>query len=110
MELVDACSGGTAGLPLSGYFTSTSWSRDKTHEVAAFRAGLRQADAQASMPGPVQAVLPRYAKLTKREAALITTGVYPLTTITASLQRTADLMWVSGMISKQLNVSDMIAG
>ncbi|HXL20610.1 MAG TPA: hypothetical protein VN961_24070, partial [Streptosporangiaceae bacterium] len=104
------CSGATAGIPLSGYFTSTSWSRDKTQEVAAFRAGLTQADAQASMPGPVQAVLHGYAGLSKQAAALITTGVYPLTTITANLQRTADLLWGTGMIKKQLNVSNMITG
>jgi NitT/TauT family transport system substrate-binding protein len=109
VELVDACSGATAGIPLSGYFTSTSWSRDKTQEVSAFRAGLTQADAQASMPGPVQAVLHRYAKLDKQQAGLITTGVYPLTTITANLQRTADLMWSTGMITKRLNVASMIA-
>jgi NitT/TauT family transport system substrate-binding protein len=109
VELVDACSGATAGIPLSGYFTSTSWSQDKAQEVAAFRAGLTQANAQASMPGPVQAVLPAYAKLNKQEAALITTGVYPLTTITADLQRTADLMWGSGMITKRLDVAKMIA-
>lgn len=109
VELVDACSGATDGIPLSGYFTSTSWSRDKPQEVAAFRAGLTQADGQATMPGPVQAVLPGYAKLSKQEAALITTGVYPLSTITANLQRTADLMWTTGMIKNQLNVSNMIA-
>jgi NitT/TauT family transport system substrate-binding protein len=110
VELVDACSGATAGIPLSGYFTSKSWSLDKTQEVAAIRAGLTQAAAQASMPGPVQAVLPAYAKLKKQESALITTGVYPLTTINASLQRTADLMWGTGMITKRLNVYKMIAG
>lgn len=109
VELVDACSGATAGIPLSGYFTSRSWSRDKTQEVAAFRAGLTEADAQASMPGPVQALLPAYAGLNKQEAALITTGVYPLRTITADLQRTADLMWGSGMITQRLNVAKMIA-
>jgi NitT/TauT family transport system substrate-binding protein len=109
VELVDACSGATAGIPLSGYFTSRSWSRDKTQEVAAFRAGLTEADAQASMPGPVQALLPAYAGLNKQEAALITTGVYPLRTITADLQRTADLMWGSGMIPQRLNVAAMIA-
>jgi NitT/TauT family transport system substrate-binding protein len=108
VELVDACSGATAGIPLSGYFTSTSWARDKAKEVAAFRAGLAQAAAQASMPGPVQAVLPRYAKLSRQEAALITTGVYPLSTITGDLQRTADLLWSTGMISRQLNVATMI--
>jgi NitT/TauT family transport system substrate-binding protein len=109
VELVDACSGATAGIPLSGYFASKSWSQDKTQEVAAFRAGLTQADAQATMPGPIQAVLPRYAHLDRREAALITTGVYPLSTITANLQRTADLLWRSGIITKQLDVAKMIA-
>jgi NitT/TauT family transport system substrate-binding protein len=108
-ELVDACSGATAGIPLSGYFTSTSWSADKAGEVSAFRAGLAKADAEASMPGPVQAVLPAYAKLSKQEAALVTTGVYPLSTVTASIQRTADLMTTVGMIRKQLNVASMIA-
>lgn len=109
-ELVDACSGATAGIPLSGYFTSTSWSADHASEVRAFRAGLAKADAQASMPGPVQAVLPTYAHLTKQQAALVTTGVYPLSTVTASIQRTADLMTSVGMIRKQLNVASMIAG
>lgn len=108
-QLIDACSGATAGIPLSGYFTSTSWSRDKAKEVAAFRKGLGEADAQASMPGPVQHVLPAYAHLTKQEAALVTTGVYPLSTITASVQRTANLMWFVGMIGNQLNVAKMIA-
>ncbi len=109
VELVDACSGTTAGIPLSGYFTSTSWSQNNARAVAAFRSGLAEADAQASMPGPVQTILPEYAKLTKDEAALVTTGVYPLSTITANLQRTADLMNVVGMINKQLNVATMIA-
>jgi NitT/TauT family transport system substrate-binding protein len=108
-ELVDACSGATAGIPLSGYFTSTSWSADHASEVKAFRAGLAKADAEASMPGPVQAVLPAYAHLTKQEAALVTTGVYPLSTVTASIQRTADLMTSVGMIRKQVNVASMIA-
>jgi NitT/TauT family transport system substrate-binding protein len=108
IQLIDACSGATAGIPLSGYFTSTSWSRGRPTEVAAFRAGLAQAAAQASMPGPVQAILPRYAKLSKQEAAVITTGVYPLSTITGNLQRTADVLWSTGMISRRLNVATMI--
>jgi NitT/TauT family transport system substrate-binding protein len=107
--LVDACSGATAGIPLSGYFTSTSWANDQSKEVAAFRTGLARANAQAAMPGPVQAILPKYAHLSTEEAALITTGVYPLSTITANLQRTADLMNRVGMIPRQLNVAKMIA-
>lgn len=109
VELMDACSGATVGIPLSGYFSSTSWAREQTKEVAAFRAGLARADALTTMPGPVQAILPGYARLTRQEAALVTTGVYPLSTITASIQRTADLMFRVGMIRDQINVAKMIA-
>jgi NitT/TauT family transport system substrate-binding protein len=108
VQLVDACSGSTAGLPLSGYFSTTSWSRNNTAAVTAFRSAIEQAAANAAMPGPVQAVLPGYAKLTKQEAALVTVGVYPAATISASLQRTADLLFGVGVIRNQLNVAAMI--
>jgi NitT/TauT family transport system substrate-binding protein len=109
VELLDACSGATAGIPLSGYFTSASWAAHHVKAAAAFRAGLARANADASMPGPVQKVLPEYAHYSKQEAALITTGVYPLSTVTASIQRTADTMNYVGMIPGQLDVSRMIA-
>ncbi len=109
VELLDVCSGATAGIPLSGYFTSASWARNNPRAAAAFRSGLAKADADASMPGPVQSVLPEYAHYTKQEAALITTGVYPLSTVTASIQRTANTMTYVGMIPGQLDVSRMIA-
>jgi hypothetical protein len=61
------------------------------------------------MPGSVQAVLPQFAHLNKQEAALVTTGVYPLSTVTASIQRTANLIFFVGMIRSQPNVASMIA-
>ena len=108
VELVDACSGATASIPLSGYFATNSWARDNAAAVTAFQTAIAQAAAQASMPGPVQSLLPAYAGLNKQQADLITTGVYPLTTITANLQRTADLMNDEGMIRIRLNVAAMI--
>jgi NitT/TauT family transport system substrate-binding protein len=108
VQLIDACSGATAGLPLSGYFSTTSWSRNNAAAVAAFRSAMQQAAAEASMPGPVQAVLPRYAELTTQEAAMVTVGTYPASTIAASLQRTADLLNAEGMIRFRLNVAAMI--
>ena len=109
VELLDACSGATSGIPLSGYFTSASWAGNNVKAAAAFRTGLDKANADASMPGPVQSVLPRYARYTRQEAELITTGVYPLSTVAASIQRTADMMNFVGMIPSQLDVSRMIA-
>ncbi|HEX9066025.1 MAG TPA: ABC transporter substrate-binding protein [Streptosporangiaceae bacterium] len=109
VELLDVCSGATAGIPLSGYFTSASWARNNPQAVAAFRKGLARANADASMPGPIQSVLPQYAHYSPQEANLITTGVYPLSTVAANIQRTADTMWSVGMIPQQLDVGSMIA-
>jgi NitT/TauT family transport system substrate-binding protein len=110
VELADACSGSTAGLPLSGYFSTKAWSHNKQNAAAvtAFQSALAKADAMASMPGPIQSVLPAYTDLPKEQATLVTLGVYPLSTITANVQRTADLMNLEGMIRYRLNVSAMI--
>lgn len=107
-ELVDAYSGSTADIPLSGYVTNTAWYEAHSSLATAFRTAINQAAVLASMPGPVQQVLPKYAHLTKQEAALVTLGTYPTATIAASLQRTANLMAVQGMISYGLNVATMI--
>jgi NitT/TauT family transport system substrate-binding protein len=107
-ELIDACSGTTAGIPLSGYVTTRAWYREHPSSATAFRSVIEQAAGVASMPGPVQQLLPGYAHLTKQQAALVTIGTYPTATIAASLQRTANLMAVQGMIRFGLNVAAMI--
>lgn len=107
-ELVDACSGSTAGIPLSGYVTTKAWYREHPSSAAAFRTAIEQAAALASMPGPIQQVLPGFAHLSKQQAAVVTIGTYPTATIAASLQRTANLMAVQGMIKFGLNVASMI--
>jgi NitT/TauT family transport system substrate-binding protein len=107
-QLVDAYSGSTAGIPLSGYVTTKAWYQEHPSSATAFRSAIERAAAVASMPGPVQQILPGYAHLSKQEAALVTIGSYPTTTIAASLQRTANLMAVEGMIRFGLNVAAMI--
>jgi len=108
VELVDACSGATAGIPLSGYFTTTAWFRQNSAAAAAFRTAVQDAAGEASMPGPIQQVLPGFSALTSQEAALVTIGSYPVSTIAASVQRTVDLMNTEGMIKLRLNVAAMI--
>src|SRR5262252_1865706 len=51
IELLDACSGVTAGLPLSGYFTTASYARDNTVALQAFGAALDQAKASSAQLG-----------------------------------------------------------
>ena len=83
---------------------------EANHEAAAkaFQQGLYAADATATMPGPIQAVLPAWMKISKQEADLVTTGTYPLSTITASLQRTAALLWNEGTTKYEASVAKMV--
>ena len=112
VELIDACSGPTAGIPLDGFFASSSWLSEANNGAAAraFRQGLYAADAAATMAGPIQAVLPQWIpNFSKQEAGLVTTGTYPLSTITASLYRTAALLANEGTTKIEVDVAQMIA-
>lgn len=110
VELIDACSGPTSGIPLDGFFATGGWMAEANHAAAAkaFQQGLYAADASATMPGPIQAVLPKWMGISTQEAALVTTGEYPLSTITASLQRTAALLWNEGTTTTEASVAKMV--
>jgi NitT/TauT family transport system substrate-binding protein len=110
VELLDSCSGETADLPLSGYFSLASYDRAHTSDVAAFQAALSAAQASSAMRGPVQAVLPSFAGVSAQEAALVTLGTYPTFLNVGQVQRVAGLMYDSGMISNPLSVSSMLSG
>lgn len=109
-EVIDACSGPTSGIPLDGFFATRGWLAEANHAAAAkaFQQGLYAADAAATMPGPIQAALPKWMNISKQEADLVTTGTYPLSTITASLQRTAALLWNVGTTRTEANVTNMV--
>lgn len=110
VELIDACSGPTSGIPLDGFFATGGWMAEADHKTAAkdFQQGLYAADAAATMPGPIQAVLPKWMNISKQEAELVTTGTYPLSTIAASLQRTAALLWNQGTTQSEASVAKMV--
>ena len=110
VELIDASSGPTSGLPLDGFFATRGWLAEANHSAAAkaFQQGLYAADAAAEMPGPIQGVLPKWIDISKQEADLVTTGTYPLSTITASLERTAALLWNEGTTASEPSVASMV--
>ena len=110
VELIDGCSGPTSGIPLDGFFATGGWLAEADHASAAkaFQQGLYAADAAATMPGPIQAVLPKWMGISKQEADLVTIGTYPLSTITASLVRTAELLWNEGMTKSEASVAKMV--
>jgi NitT/TauT family transport system substrate-binding protein len=108
-EVVDASSGVTGNLPLSGYFSTSSYAKQQPANIEAFQAALSQAQSDASMGGQVQAVLPQYAGITKQDAAMVTVGTYPAALSVGQVQRVVFLMVDAGMIPTQLSLSSHCA-
>jgi NitT/TauT family transport system substrate-binding protein len=107
VEVLDACSGSTAGLPLLGYVATNAWVRDNPAAVADFQAALAKAQAEAAVTGKVQAVLPS-AGINARTADLITIGSYPTSTIIPNLEAVVRLMSNTNMINRSPKVPLMI--
>ncbi len=99
VELMDACSGPTANMPLSGYVATNSWARANPTAVADFRSAIARAQSDAALFGPIQKILPAVAGMTKLDADLATIGTYPTSTSTAALQRVEGIMADADMIS-----------
>jgi NitT/TauT family transport system substrate-binding protein len=110
VEVMDSCSGVTANLPLSGYFSLARYASANPSAVQAFQAALSQAQSDAAMRGPVQAVLPKLAGITPDEAAMVTLGTYPTFLSVGQVQRVANLMYDSGVIPTPINVGSLASG
>jgi NitT/TauT family transport system substrate-binding protein len=110
VEVVDASSGVTSGLPMSGYFSLAAYAQANPSTVQAFQGVLDQAQSDCAQRGPVQAVLPHLTGMSTEDAALITLGTYPTSLNVGQVQRVAALMYDSGMISIPISVSALTSG
>jgi NitT/TauT family transport system substrate-binding protein len=108
VELLDACSGVTAGLPLSGYFATASFASDHAAALRSFQAALDEAKGSAGQPGTAQSVLRTLPDMSARDAALVTIGQFPTFLSVGQVQRVADLMYGTGMISTTISVKDLL--
>jgi NitT/TauT family transport system substrate-binding protein len=98
----------TAGLPLSGYFTTASFAGAHAAALRGFRAALDEAKASASQPGTVQSVLRTLPAMSTRAASLVTIGQYPTFLSVGQVQRVADLMYGTGMINTTISVKNLL--
>jgi NitT/TauT family transport system substrate-binding protein len=110
VEVADASSGVTSGLPLSGYFSLASYARANPSVVRAFQVAQDQAQSDCAQRGLVQAVLPQLTDMTAGDAAQVNLGTYPTSLNVGQVQRVATLMYDSGMISNPVNVSTLASG
>ena len=60
VEVMDSCSGLTANLPLSGYFSLAAYAKGHSAQLQQFRAALGSAQADAATGGPLMAMLPHF--------------------------------------------------
>ncbi len=110
VEVVDASSGVTSGLPMSGYFSLASYAHANPSAVQAFQGALDQAQSDCAQRGPVQAVLSQLTGMSTGDAAQVTLGTYPTSLNVGQVQRVATLMYDSGMISNPVTVSTLASG
>ena len=113
VPLLDSCTGATANLPLGGYFTDAAYAKAHAANLAAFRAALLKAQADARNTTPVQGALMHFTGLTVQTASLVTLGTYPTALQAPDLQRVASLMFnfnaQAPNTTGTLTVSSMIA-
>lgn len=108
VEVVDALSGGTASLPLDGYFTTKSAGRADTDALRTFRTVLEQAQGEAGTGQTLRSVIAHYAQLPAVTADMVTLGTYPALPNINGIQQVADLMFSFNMISQELSVDQMM--
>jgi NitT/TauT family transport system substrate-binding protein len=107
VPVFDACSGVTANLPLSGYFSRTAFANQHGAALRAFRTALITGQSDAAMRSTVQSVL-RGEHMTTQQAALVNIGQYPTFVNVGQVQRVADLMADSGMITNPISVQSLL--
>jgi NitT/TauT family transport system substrate-binding protein len=107
-EVLDSCSGVTASLPLSGYFSTASFASQHGAALQAFRSALTTAESDSAERSNVQSVL-RGEGMTAVNADLVNIGQYPAFLNVGQIQRIADLMYESGVISTPISVQGLLA-
>jgi NitT/TauT family transport system substrate-binding protein len=108
VELLDACSGVTASLPLSGYFSTAGFAGGHAAVLQDFQDVLNQANTSTSQLGTVQSVLRTLPGMSAQQASLVTIGQYPTFLSAGQVQRVADLMYGTGMITTTISVKNLM--
>lgn len=106
-EVLDSCSGVTASLPLSGYFSTASFAGQHSAALQAFRTALTTAESDAGQRSNVQSVL-RGQDMNLLYADLVNIGQYPSFLNVGQVERIAELMYDSGMITRSVPVQSLL--
>lgn len=106
-ELADLDQGSTAGMPVTGYYTTRAWQAGHPAAAAAFTAALRQGQQTAATDrAAVENALIRHLGISRVVAAVMSSGTYPVGPVDAvHLERVADLMQAGGLLPRSAPVT-----
>ncbi|MGH3253192.1 MAG: ABC transporter substrate-binding protein, partial [Trebonia sp.] len=109
-ELADLNQGSTAGVPVTGYFTTRAWEAANPAAAAAFTTALRQGQQTAATDrAAVEQALIRHLHISPVVAAVMSPGTYPVGPVDAvHLERVADLMQASGLLPRSAPVAAIV--
>ncbi|GGS15837.1 MULTISPECIES: ABC transporter substrate-binding protein [Actinokineospora] len=111
VPVLDAASGPTAELPMSGYIAVAGPGKFATtspNTIAAFQRALARAQAEATDRSKMEPMFVKYAKIDEPTARLVTIATYSTTLEANRLQRVANLLEQFGAIKGKLEVAPMI--
>lgn len=108
VSVLDSCSGATASLPLSGYFTTKSFAAGNTPALETLRSILQQEQGTVMQAMDIRHQIAHQPGMTAQSAGLVTLGTYATTLSAASLQRVADLMLDPLKLNSALDVQGML--
>lgn len=109
-EVIDSLSGSTANLPLSGYFTRSSFARDHAATLRTFQSVLRQAQAEAATGRGVRTTLAHGSQMNTLTAYMVTLGLYPTSLDVSGVQQLTTLMADYGMLASPVDVGRITFG
>ncbi len=109
-ELADLDQGSTAGMPVTGYFTTRAWEARHPAAAAAFTAALRQGQETAATDrAAVERALIRHLGIAPVVAAVMSPGIYPVGAVDAvHLERVADLMRAGGLLPRTTPIEPIV--
>ncbi|MFB9908915.1 ABC transporter substrate-binding protein [Allokutzneria oryzae] len=106
--LTDTARGYTLDFPMSGYAASKKFADANPKTLAAFRNVLAKAQELGTNRLAVQEVLTEYAEVDAQTAGLVSVGSYPVSINPVRLQRVADMMETSQLLTSRLDVQQLL--
>ncbi|MEV7809087.1 ABC transporter substrate-binding protein [Microbispora sp. NPDC088329] len=108
-KIADTMTGPMADFPIAGWVTIDEVLKKYPKTMAAFqRAIVKAQEVAESDRKAVEAVLPKYTKITPQAASVIGLGSFPSSLNPTRLQRVADTMLEYGYLKSKMEIAPML--